>query len=48
MVYYPFFLEGTKLKPKDLTACVGPWSDTIADKIKTLMMHNSTLDDIFE
>lgn len=42
------FLKGTKLKPKDLTTCPGLWPNTMTDEIKTLMMHNSPLDDIFE
>lgn len=36
------------MKPKDLTTCLGLWSNTTAVKIKTLKMHNSTLEDIFE
>lgn len=49
--FYSFiylFLESTKVKPKDLTTCLGLWSNTTAVKIKTLKMHNSTLEDIFE
>lgn len=28
------FLEGTKLKPKDLTTCLGLWPNTMTDEIK--------------
>lgn len=42
------FLESTKRNPKDLTTCLGLWSNMVADKIKILMLCNSILDSIFE